>query len=1025
MKKNSIPKKIHYCWFGGKPLSSLAEACIESWRKYCPEYEIIEWNESNVDINISFFVRDAFNAKSWAFVSDYVRLYVVYHHGGIYLDTDVEVIKSFDDLLPCQAFIGFEGNEYINTGSGFGSIKGFHLLDGMMRMYEKLDFNSIKDSLAKVSSPILITQLLEKHGLMKNGEKQHIEGLTVFPEDYFCPKNPITRITNITKNTHSIHHYNASWVSAEEKALIKKLDDEASIIAHKQSKRVSIIIPVFNGENYLRQAIDSALSQTYKNIEVIVVNDGSTDGTEGIAKSYGNRIRYFTKKNGGVATALNLGIEKMRGYYFSWLSHDDAYYPEKIETQVEFACQFDDNTITVSNWTIIDEFGSFVKNNNLDHRLERMPACFLAFDRKTWLNGCAMLIPKSVFDKCGCFNEEYRSIQDYDLWFRLTKKNIKFVILAEHLLYSRAHAQQGCHSMPNALKDSDFMHSMIMQSLEYNEIFSYFDYDAENMLSAHDDFLYSGYKKTPAYILCAIIKLLYDKNQKEEVIKIIQKNIIDLENLNYFEQTRIIENLATPKNKKRILFILGPWYTGGVERFFVNVANQLKDTYDIYLASVDTDARSAVEIPKGIMHMKVSERVFRNSYDYSLFAMSILCDIDIAIGCFNLFESILNFYELLKNTTIKAIASNHEYFFYPYETSYYYGMIDKRLAAQKNLDASIWLTNFSTHVYNNYNTNGYLIENPNTYEVQSNGLERKEKIILCVGRFNDYIKRVDRILQCYQLALKKVPEAKLVLLGKCDREISFMPNRPETINDLIRNLDLPLEKIYFDDEVADMGKYYAEASMLLLTSQSEGFPMIVNEAACFGVPTVVNYIPGIEDIITDNVNGYIIKQNDINTMADKVITILNDEEVRLKLAQNAKILTKRFDAQLIAEKWALLFETIKNNTDANEVKKLLKMNFSPQITDYQLLSEALCDEISRIVAQYKDEVERKQVDELPRQAEYKKMLQDSIELQNIKKSRSWKAGKPLRLAGSLIRSLKHEGCLATMKKLLKKFIRSA
>lgn len=195
-------------------------------------------------------------------------------------------------------------------------------------------------------------------------------------------------------------------------------------IAYKP--KVSIIIPVYNGGDYMRDAIDSALAQIYNNIEVIVVNDGSNDNgeTDKIAKSYGNKIRYFSKENGGVATALNLGIEKMAGEYFSWLSHDDVYMPEKISSQVEEIISLKNKeTVIYSGYNLMDENGDvyttidFLKNYS--HEQLDTPLFNVV---RGLANGCTMLIPKNNFFKYGMFNPDLPTTQDYELWFNMFRK---------------------------------------------------------------------------------------------------------------------------------------------------------------------------------------------------------------------------------------------------------------------------------------------------------------------------------------------------------------------------------------------------------------------------------------------------------------------------------------------------------------------------------------------------------------------------------------------------------------------------
>lgn len=189
---------------------------------------------------------------------------------------------------------------------------------------------------------------------------------------------------------------------------------------------VSIIIPVFNGSDYLREAINSAIGQTYHNVEIIVVNDGSTDDTEQIALSYGERIRYFTKENGGTSTALNLGIENMRGEYFSWLSHDDQYYPKKIEREVESLCELTDkNTVMLCNWDVIN-----ADYERIDVRLcDRVAKEYPSRESSRMfpilyanIHGCAMLIPKACFDEVGVFDVDLRVAHDFEFFRRILKK---------------------------------------------------------------------------------------------------------------------------------------------------------------------------------------------------------------------------------------------------------------------------------------------------------------------------------------------------------------------------------------------------------------------------------------------------------------------------------------------------------------------------------------------------------------------------------------------------------------------------
>lgn len=208
-----IPKKIHYCWFGGNPLPKMARKCIDSWKKFFPDYEIIEWNEINYDIsNCPEYVQEAYELKKWAFVSDYARLQIIYENGGIYFDTDVEVIKPFGEVLTHNAFFGFEGGKYVNTGLGFGANRHLNVLQDMMSDYSGIHFKFEDGSLDQTSCPVRNTSALVKYGLKQDDSYQILENdIIILPTCFMCPVCFDNGDINISEDTISIHWYSASW----------------------------------------------------------------------------------------------------------------------------------------------------------------------------------------------------------------------------------------------------------------------------------------------------------------------------------------------------------------------------------------------------------------------------------------------------------------------------------------------------------------------------------------------------------------------------------------------------------------------------------------------------------------------------------------------------------------------------------------------------------------------------------------------------------------------------------------------
>lgn len=222
--------------------------------------------------------------------------------------------------------------------------------------------------------------------------------------------------------------------------------------------RVTLVIPVYKGKQYMKEAIDSALAQTYENLEILVINDGSPDdgATDKIARSYGDKIKYIFKENGGVSTVLNLAIKEMSGEYFSWLSHDDVYYSEKIEENINYLVEnklIGEDVILYSDYDLIDKNSKFISREIKDHRLltEKPEYAML----KGAVNGITLLIPKKAFIDCGNFDEKLLCAQDYDMWYRMMQKGYKFVHQPKVLAKTRLHRNQDTNTNPKVVTEGN------------------------------------------------------------------------------------------------------------------------------------------------------------------------------------------------------------------------------------------------------------------------------------------------------------------------------------------------------------------------------------------------------------------------------------------------------------------------------------------------------------------------------------------------------------------------------------------
>ena len=245
----SIPKIIHYCWFGGKPKPKLAEKCIKSWKKYCPDYEIVEWNEENFDLSAApNYVQQARAAGRWAFVTDYVRLCALTEQGGVYMDTDVELVKPLDTFLKHQAFAGFEHPERIQTGL-LACEKNFPLFREFLAYYDHASFLRPDGTPDTTTNVEILTRLCLEKGLVCNDRLQTVAGLTIYPREIFCPVDFDTKKLKRTRKTVAIHWFSGSWQTEEERQYL--LSEARRLQQEKRSNlRVAIGRRLFGEGGY-------------------------------------------------------------------------------------------------------------------------------------------------------------------------------------------------------------------------------------------------------------------------------------------------------------------------------------------------------------------------------------------------------------------------------------------------------------------------------------------------------------------------------------------------------------------------------------------------------------------------------------------------------------------------------------------------------------------------------------------------------------------------------------------------------
>ena len=395
------------------------------------------WNEQNYDLSQNEYMLQAYEAGKWGFVPDYARVDIIYKYGGIYLDTDVEIIQSLDELLYQDAFVGFERNDFVNLGQGFGAVKGHPVIREMRDMYKECQFVKEDGTLNLLPSPSYQTEVLVRHGLERNGSYQILENITVYPEKLINGKNERTRIVETLPCTRMIHHFDASWHDSTARyANLNRTKYYQNVYLDNQESESSgnkcnpeplaVIVPVYNCEKYLNTCVDSIIGQEYSNLEIILVDDGSTDGSGAICDRYKQsdaRVKVIHKENGGLVSARVAGVTAASAKYVTFVDGDD-WINEKTYSQLM--------SQLIDCGADVITYGCFRYWEDTDYKLdvdETIPVGF--YDKKAIEKD---IIPRMLFDeklegwaldpslcmkifKKQLLEEEYRKMGDKNFYF--------------------------------------------------------------------------------------------------------------------------------------------------------------------------------------------------------------------------------------------------------------------------------------------------------------------------------------------------------------------------------------------------------------------------------------------------------------------------------------------------------------------------------------------------------------------------------------------------------------------------------
>lgn len=694
--------------------------------------------------------------------------------------------------------------------------------------------------------------------------------------------------------------------------------------------KVSIIIPVYNGSNYLKEAIDSALAQVYPNIEVIVVNDGSEDGgrTQAIIDSYGDKIRGFIQSNKGVGAALNLGIDQMTGEYFSWLSHDDKYTPYKVSSQMEKLKEIGDpKAIIYTSFKTIsgnNEVLGEVNPGKMYDLVKHTHSLFPVF--RLLINGCTLLIHKSHFQRVGGFRVDLKTTQDYDMWFKLFRgQHIIFFDQPEFL--SRSHQdQESKRCIKFHIRECDALWADMLGSLTRKEIetiddnaylfyFNSFDFLSRRTL------YYGTIQLTKMKAIEELRRLLLEGKKYKEIEK--GQLLFD----NDMHVARLLEHPEIlSKTQKRILFLQGDRADlGGMNRATRMVTEKIAGEYEVLIGATSAHLPEGYSYDKGI---HVFQIMCPSSFSERFSRLVYLLDVDLFIGSHNCLEYCIKLYGLMKGYGIKVVAWNHEDYFFPEVRRQYRVVQALRREVYRELDGVIWINQRSQEQYALEADNGIYLPNM-IDEKESMTVENQKEpyALLAVGRFDDQVKRLDKLLEVFAKLLTKDLNYKLYVAGKYNLDMKI-EDETKTIRQLMMQLGLSNKQVIFTGELNDIKDYYKKAQILLVTSSTEGFGLVIPEAAYYGTPTIAFSNGGADTIIENGISGFIIKEDNIAEMANRIIEVTQTEVLYKKLQEGAKERLKNFYSQKIIGEWLGFIEKLLETS--REEKK--KVSFIPKVS---------------------------------------------------------------------------------------------
>jgi glycosyltransferase involved in cell wall biosynthesis len=671
---------------------------------------------------------------------------------------------------------------------------------------------------------------------------------------------------------------------------------------------VSIIIPVYNGSNYMREAIDSALAQTYKNIEIILVNDGSTDNTDEIAGSYGDKIRYFKKENGGVSSALNLAIREMRGEYFSWLSHDDVYYPDKIEKQINFLSKLPNKNIALySDYVFIDEESITIRKVVLDHQMLEKKIEYALL--RGAINGCTLLIPKKAFDKYGYFDENLKCTQDYAKWFEMMG-SYDFVHMTEVLVKYRLHNEQDTNKNPLAISEGDALWINMMNKLTLDRKIKLEGSEYDFYREMEKFLKNTPYKKAAQFSINMMQKMIQRNKGKKLAISI----IAHASNKNGAERA-MLDMIDILLKNNIFVHVIFPG-EGPLKQELIN-RNIFYDEITVrWWANVDKNNNIEDEINDNVI--EIAYILNRINPDIVYTISSVVSVGAIAANILGI-PHIWNIAEFGREEHgIKYLLSE-----------------DKRIQFIRDYSSKIFFVSKAIKKY--YNDKVNIEDKAFIFPPITNNIVNKDDEAFKVEYFKEDVLRIailgnivegkgqkDAILAICEI-IKEKKDIELIIAGSVGDE-SYCNELKEIIS-----INQAWDNIKFIGYIDNSNHLIKQSDIILVCSVFEGFGRVTIEAMLNKKPVIGANSGATPELIENGKNGFLYEAGDFGELTKKIEFFMGDGARIVEFGENGYNFAKeKFDENMYGEKLLNELNELKGkrtNVFSNSFDMLISMIF--------------------------------------------------------------------------------------------------